>query len=383
VKHDSNSGMKLIINAGSIYKGGAEQVVLSFIHECRQWYENEYHVVLRENIKSQLDINDFPSNFHFHVIDQRPGSSPVSYIKMINRFKKLEQTIKPDCVISTGGHGYWRPKAPLAAGFNIPHFIYPESPYFDQLSSLKQLFWAAKKRIHFYFYGRADSLIVQTDDVNKRLKAHFPKIPIYTVSNTVNSCFRNPEFYPDKLPERKTNEVRLLTLSSWYTHKNIKIIRDLIDYYERIDVNHFRFVLTLPDKIFEREFDQKYWDRIYNIGPVPIKECPSLYSECDFMFLPTLLECFSASYAEAMMMEKPILTSDFGFAHTVCGEAAVYFDPVDPADIIEKIDALIKNPEKQERMKALGRKRLNQFNTSTERASEFLSICKKLVQDGR
>ena len=57
-------------------------------------------------------------------------------------------------------------------------------------------------------------------------------------------------------------------------------------------------------------------NRIINVGPIKSAECPSLYSECDIMFFSTLLECFSASYAEAMIMKKPIITTDMGFAHT-------------------------------------------------------------------
>ncbi|REL24735.1 glycosyltransferase family 1 protein [Rhodohalobacter sp. SW132] len=382
-KNDSKNSINLVINAGSIFKGGAEQVVLSFIHECKKWSENEYHILLRDNIKSQLNTSDFPSNFIFYDVEQRPGSGLVRYMKEMRRFNRLENKIRPDCVISTGGHGYWRSSAPLVVGFNIPHFIYPESPYFKRLSIFRRIFWEMKKKIHFYFYGRSDAMVVQTDDVNKRLKSRFPKIPIYTVSNTVNSCFRNPEFFPEKLPKNKEGEIRLLTLSSWYAHKNIGVIRNLIEIYKKKGINHIKFVLTLPKDIFEREFPANYRDMIYNIGPVPINECPSLYKECDFMFLPTLLECFSASYAEAMMMEKPILTSDLGFAHTVCGEAAQYFDPVDPEDIFLKIDELVHDPEKQEKLIQTGKERLNQFNTSTERASEFISICKKLASSGR
>lgn len=371
--------MKLIINASSIYKGGAEQVVLSFIKECIQWTEHEYHVFLRENISNQLNIDEFPSNYKFYNVDKRPGSGIFTYLKKMKRFRMLERKINPDCVISTGGHGYWRPKVPLVVGFNIPHFIYPESPYFNRLSMSRRLFWKMKKKIHLYFYGRADAMVVQTDDVNKRLKSRFPHVPIHTVSNTVNSCFRNPESVPAKLPERNQREVRLLTLSSWYAHKNIGVIRDLIDIYKKKDIDHIKFVLTLPHEIFEREFPDKYRNMIYNIGPVPINECPSLYEECDFMFLPTLLECFSASYAEAMIMEKPILTSDLGFAHTVCGKAAVYFNPIDPNDIIQKIDNLLDDTVKQKKLINAGRERLDQFNTSNERASEYISICKNLA----
>jgi len=376
--------MKIVINASTIYKGGAEQVAISFINECKGFPENRYYVLLRENISSQLNLNEFPKNFTFYHLEKRPGSGIVNLFNAIQWCKKIEKEVNPDCVISTGGHGYWRPKAPLLAGFNIPHYIYPESPYFDKMSTRRRLFWKLKKMAHFYFYRKADAFIVQTDDVNRRLQKQLPGKDIYTVSNTVNSYFRNPAFFENKLPEKEDGEVRMLTLSSYYPHKNIEIIRDVIDSFKNnnSDTKNYRFVLTLPDEIFKSIFEDRHRKQIYNVGFIPIKECPSLYNECDFMFLPTLLECFSASYAEAMMMGKPILTSNLGFAHTVCGDAALYFDPVDPDDILFKVDELIHDPEKQEKLIQNGKKRLNQFNTSTERASEFISICKNLASSG-
>lgn len=374
--------MKIVINASTLYKGGAEQVAISFINECRGIPENRYYVLVRENISSQLELDEFPQNFSFYHLEKRPGSGILNLLNAIKWCKKIEEEVNPDCVISTGGHGYWRPKAPLLAGFNIPHYIYPESPYFDKMSFSRRLVWKLKKRAHFYFYRKADAFIVQTDDVNRRLQKELPGKSIYTVSNTVNSYFNEPEYFEDKLPKKEIGEVRFLTLSSYYPHKNIEIIRDVIDSFEDGDPIKYKFVLTLPDNIFNSIFDERHRKYIYNVGFIPIRECPSLYKECDFMFLPTLLECFSASYAEAMAMEKPVLTSDLGFAHTVCGDAAVYFDPMDGEDIAKKIDELAGDQKKQTELIRAGKKKLKEFNTPESRAEKFLEICKELAKNG-
>lgn len=373
--------MKIVINASTLYKGGAEQVAISFINECKAIPENRYHVLLRENISSQLDMDEFPQNFTFYHLEKRPGSGILNLYNAIKWCKEIEEEVNPDCVISTGGHGYWRPKAPLLAGFNIPHYIYPESPYFDNISLRRRLGWKLKKMAHFYFYRKADAFIVQTDDVNRRLQKELPGKSIYTVSNTVNSYFNDPEYFGDKLPEKETGEVRLLTLSSYYPHKNIEIIRDVIDSFEEVDPIKYKFVVTLPDNIFKSIFEERHRKHIYNVGFIPIRECPSLYNECDFMFLPTLLECFSASYAEAMAMGKPILTSDLGFAHTVCGDAAFYFNPVDGEDIANKISILANDDLRQKELIEEGSAKLADFNTPRSRADRFLSICESLVKN--
>ena len=350
-------------------------MAVSFINECRKFTGNRYHVFLRENIGSQLNSAAFPDNFQFYYLDKRPGSGLLNYRKAVKWFNKLEENIEPDCVISTGGHGYWRPKAPLVSGFNIPHYIYSESPYFDRLSFKKKLYLKFKKRIDHYFYNRVDSLVVQTDDVNRRLKKWIGHSRVFTVSNTVNAYFYENEIFDNKLPVRENNEARFLTLSSYYPHKNLEIIQDVAKLLLERGYSDFRFVMTIPHETFKHKFDEKYQPYIYNIGPVPIRECPSLYRECDYMLLPTLLECFSASYAEAMVMKKPILTSNLGFAHTVCEDAAVYFDPLSPGDIAEKIIWLHQHPEKQKELTDRGTDLLSRLNTPESRAEQFLSIC--------
>lgn len=102
----------------------------------------------------------------------------------------------------------------------------------------------------------------------------------------------------------------------YYPHKDLEIIPKIINYLEIKGYKNFTFVLTLKEEDFRKVCSSEMENRIINVAPIKSAECPSLYSECDIMFFSTLLECFSASYAEAMIMKKPIITTDMGFAHT-------------------------------------------------------------------
>ena len=92
------------------------------------------------------------------------------------------------------------------------------------------------------------------------------------------------------------------------------------------------------------------------------------------MFLPTLLECFSASYPEAMYMKCPILTSNLSFAHSLCGDSAIYFDPLNPKDIAEKILYLAREKEVQNSLIAKGTAQLSFFDSFDTRADKYLQI---------
>lgn len=95
------------------------------------------------------------------------------------------------------------------------------------------------------------------------------------------------------------------------------------------------------------------------------------------MFLPTVLECFSASYVEAMKMQKPILTSDLGFAKGICNDAALYFSPTSATDIAEKVYLLAHNQMLQKQLIKSGNKQLHNFNSPEQRVRMMLDILTK------
>lgn len=371
--------MKLLIMAVQ-FKGGSLQGVVSIIRELVKFKENVYHIVLSKEVKKQLQGISFPENMHFYDLPTKSGNRTVNLFLNRGFFTRLEKEVQPDCVVCTSGPMYWKSKAPCLMGFNLPHHIYQESPYFNSIGLASKIRWFLRRTFHrVYFRREGDAFFVQTDDVNMRLKKYLGRNEVYTVPNTFSVAYRNIEEFPNKLPERKENEIRCLTISAYYPHKNLGIIKKVIDCLEAKGHKDIRFVVTLPQNYYDLLFPISYKDRIINVGFVPSKEGPSLYKECDIMFLPTLLECFSASYAEAMIMQKPIITSDMGFAHCVCKDAAVYFNPVDANDIADKLINLIDDKNLQVSLVEKGTEQLKQFGTSEDRAKGVLELCNTLI----
>jgi glycosyltransferase involved in cell wall biosynthesis len=359
------------------FKGGSLQVVISLINEFKNFPENYYHVVASEVVEKQIDLDSFPSNFKFY---HYPYLGPISLgtkLKRTEFLSNIEKIANPDCILSTSGPLYWHAKTPVLMGYNLPNNIYTDSPFFKLVTRKKRIKWWIKKQVHRYYFKRdADAFFVQTDDVNFRLRKYLNTETVYTISNTYNNFFRVKPKYPPKLPKREAGEVRLLTISTWYPHKNFEIIKPVLAELKKRGVYNVKFVLTLANDKFQKIFGNT--ENIVNVGPIAARECPSLYEECDFMFLPTLLECFSASYAEAMVMEKPILTSNMDFATVVCKDAALYIDPLNPVDIADKIIMLINSHELQERLIKNGIMQLSQFGTAQDRAHQILNLCEKI-----
>lgn len=380
--------MKIIINTSNLYVGGGLQVALSFINELRQMNTvHEYHIFLSQAVDKQIDQGSFPDNFHFYLIEKSPASLKTRK-KIVIQLDSLEEQIQPDIVFSVFGPSYWKPKSKHIMGFAVPWVLQKDSVAYDELdllARLKMRLWV--EYVSYYAKRDASHYVIETNDGKERLSKVFKitKDHISVVGNSFSSIFDNAEYlskeHPDfiELPPKETNEFRLLLISHNHPHKNLKIINKVLPILDDLNI---KFVLTVDNDSFTSLFPNNP-KQILNLGPVKQKSCPSLYEQCDAMFLPTLLEVFSASYPEAMKMEKPILTSNYSFATDVCRDAALYFDPLDPEDIAEKIKELVKNKTLQDELIEKGKERVKEFETARSRAEKYIALCEKLVKENR
>ncbi|MGL4853608.1 MAG: glycosyltransferase [Phocaeicola sp.] len=368
--------MKILINCSNNIGGGGAQVAVSFINECKNHLYIHFIVVLGVNtVNDNIERGSFPNNFTF--IDT--GVTP--WYKLHKKLNIIEKETRPDIVFTVFGPAYWRPSAKHIIGFAQGYYIYPESPFWKTNSKTENFKIWLKKQIHLHFFSRdGDAFICETEDARLRLQNIIKNKSksFYFVSNTCSKYYFEHDIFADKLPKRRTGEFRLLTISKLYAHKNIHQIPMVIDKLLALRVDNIHFVLTISKEEYNEIFEDKYKSFVTTVGAVANKECPSLYKECDAMYLPTLLECFTASYPESMVMKKPILTSDLPFARMLCKDAALYFNPLNHTEIAEKIVLLQQNQELQNKLVKNGLKILTHFPSASERAEKYIEICNKL-----
>lgn len=375
--------MRLLINTATTYKGGGVQVAKSFIEECKKYQEYNFIIVLGLNLATLIDQKSFPSNFTFVQISYRPATLVFSLKDPAAFLKNVERETKPDVIFTTSGPAYWRPKSPHLMGYNLPHYIYRDSPYFQGISKLRNIKWRLKGAVIKYFVQRdADAYVGQTEDVKLRLMKWLKTDKTITaVSNTYGQQYNDVVLDPNKfLPKLEKNEFRFLILSAYYEHKNFEILNEIIPLIQKSKGFNIKFVTTLPDVIFTKIFTEKSRENILNVGPVKPDACPQLYLETQAVFLPTLLECFSATYAEAMKMKSPIITTDLGFARTICGKAALYYDPINAADAYSKIIELVEKPIVYETLLKNAEDEIIKFNSPSQRAAKYLELCEKMLK---
>ena len=375
--------MNIMINASNIRKSGALQVTLSFLEEVKKITRHNYLIAVSEEVERQIDITSFPSNCT--VLPLSTGT-PLSrgFLRQIKKLGEAERKFGADCVFSVFAPAYWTPTAKHLVGFASVWAINPDSAFIKSLPLKERIKTSLGNAFRNYFTKRNTIYhVVEEDDVKTRLSRYLgiDKRNIYVVNNTYNHHFDEPSALLTatiKFPEKIPGQFSLVTISSNFLHKNLSIIPAVSKELKSKGHNDIYFYLTIKQPEFEVLANGD--ENIKNLGVVAASDCPYVYSQSDAMLLPTMLECFSASYPEAMVMKKPILTSDLSFARSICGDAAIYFDPFNPADIAEKIIRLKTDKTMYDTLVANGTKKVKSFPTAFERASRYIEICEEIME---
>lgn len=376
--------MKLIINTTNLRMGGALQVAYSLLDEFRRYEEHEYHIFLSAQLSAIIEHIKYPPNFHFYPFKQSPTDTPLSMLTFGRKLSALERKIKPDIVFTVFGPALWHPKAPHLVGFaNV--ILFDDAPYTQRilLSTLMgRIKYHIRRKLTLRQVKReGDIFWLETELAKQKLvrSTGIASENITVVSNNYGPAF---EKALKTSPEQKA-QYSFIYITTYYPHKNLELLNKLIPILRERKINCV-FHLTLKHTDFKQTFPGLQADvMLKNHGPQKPEDCPALYTHADALFCPTFLEFFTAAYPEAMAMERPILTSDLDFAHDICEDAALYFDPFDPQAAADAIEKLIKNPDLGQKLVENGKKRLKSFETAAQRAEKLLKVMKDYLVRNR
>lgn len=366
--------MNLLINCSNLRVGGGLQVAHSFIHSLRGVEGHKFIIVVSTEL-SELYLPESGSNLEIIRYDIIPSV----FKSLSGRDTFLDSLLvehSVDRVFTVFGPSYWRPRVFHLVGYAKPHYVYEDSPFFKTLDLKEKLKLFLKKQIHINDFRRnSDSLVTENQDVSEKIQKYFQYLDIHTVTNFYNQVFDHPELWSNDVLMDDYRGFSILTISANYPHKNLHILIAVADYLKtNIPELECRFILTVSKEQFKKEIHPDLKHYFVFLGKVTIDQCPNLYRKADLTLLPTLLECFTATYPESMRMFVPILTTDLGFARGICGDAAIYFDPLNPQDIAKKIEKVLMSERLKKQLIENGKKRLGTFDNYKERSNKYIQI---------
>ncbi|MGA4577391.1 glycosyltransferase [Limisphaera sp. VF-2] len=285
------------------------------------------------------------------------------------------------------------PPVPQLVLFHKAHFISSE-PLRRILPTLREQVQHRLERLYFRYAIQHATVTVQTGWVRQRLLAMYRLRPeqVHVVPNAPDLAGA-----PDPAPGAQARQMaslqrplRLFYLALYYPHKNHRILKEVADRLEALRLEEFAIVTTIApdqDRGAQRLLQQMQRHtlgprpRFLNVGPVPPGQIDHCFRQSWACLIPTLLETFGLTYLEAMRAGCPILTSDRDFAREVCGDAALYFDPLNADSIVQAILRLRDEPGLRERLIEAGRRRLQQgFPTWAEVTERYVELLRRIAR---
>lgn len=312
------------------------------VRTTARWYSLAEQLVMPFLIwQERLDLMHFP---HFNV----PILTPVKFVVTIH-----------DLILT---------KFPTVRATTLAPLIY----------KIKNL---AYKIIIALAVRRAKKVIAVSEftknDVVQKFKIN-PKKVIVTYEGVANLARGNDSLFVKKQDDRKTllsyNIVDnfILYVGNAYPHKNLE---SLLEVFFELHKKHpdLRLVLVGREDYFYKRLKSSamnlnLWiEEIQNspvifTGYVPDVELDVLYRQALFYVFPSLYEGFGLPALEAMAKSCSVASSNKACLPEILGEAALYFNPEDKADMFMKMDRLYSDQELREVLIKKGHQQVKRYN---------------------
>lgn len=367
-------GLRILVNASNLKKGGGLQVADSVCGCLDRFPGHQFVVVLSRGLEGTVrQIEEFPNvKVIRYDLPKTVGRVLTGRDKFLDGLVEKERI---DVVLTIFGPSLWRPRVLHISGFARAQCLLLDSPYYKRMRRRDFVKANFQQEVWMWAFRRcADVYFTENEFISERLRKVLHGKDVYTVTNYYNQVFDEKDRWSREITLPPFEGTTLLTITANYPHKNLPIIVPTIRYlHERYPGFRFRFVLTITRKQLGVEDEEAEKDIVF-LGGVPLSECPNLYEQCDIVFSPTLLECFSAVYPEAMRMGKPIITTDLGFSHSLCGEAALYYDALSPEAFGKAIYRLACDKDLRDDLIRKGETQLKHYDNYEERARKLIGI---------
>ena len=159
------------------------------------------------------------------------------------------------------------------------------------------------------------------------------------------------------------NKNFVLYVGNAYPHKNLEF---LIEAFKNFNKDYELVLVGKKDYFYERleKFikNLKIKDKVVLTGYLTDDELAVFYNKAKAYVFPSLCEGFGLPPLEAMNFKLPVLSSNYSCLPEILGDSALYFNPKDKDDFIEKLDNILENESLRNKLIENSEKILNKYS---------------------
>jgi hypothetical protein len=171
---------------------------------------------------------------------------------------------------------------------------------------------------------------------------------------------------------------------SAYPHKNLRRLIQSVSIINRLRKKSIKLVIVSARSIFLTQLkryvaSQGLGSQVIFAGRLTDKEVVSLYKEAKMLVHPSLSEGFGLTGLEAMAVGTPVLASNAGSLPEIYGNAALYVDPQDSADIAKGIEKILEDKKLAKLLIANGYRRVEKYSW-TRTAKKTFNVYRQVLK---
>jgi glycosyltransferase involved in cell wall biosynthesis len=326
--------MKLVIDAVGIKHSGGAVVLLDFIStaikDCRI-----YSIYIFVSPKSVRNFT-LAENKKVYEIEQVMAEKSYLYRIWWSQFGLTKECRKINADVAICMTGISR----LDSSVPYMTFIQQSLPFakesIPEMGYKKKLnIWVTRK-LMARSCKRASEVMVQTSTMKQSVLDTFhldnEQVVVVTPPMPIHKHVK-----PEPVIPKIEKKVRFLYVGSNAAHKNI---RTLIEGFHHLYRTHPNIELCLT---FAKAHPLNEISWITCLGFLEHNQIWAAYQDADIYVMPSLVETVGLPLMEAMSVGLPILVADRAYAHEICQDAAIYFDPLSPLDLSNKAKKLLED----------------------------------------
>ncbi|MDE7386168.1 MAG: glycosyltransferase [Muribaculaceae bacterium] len=328
---------------------------------------------LNPDIRNVAELN----NIALHDVKGRTVNDIVSEMKPRVFYSPILEDFRFDDDVTVMGtlHGLRHlelPRDPLMGRYSgipmtqrIKNFVRPLAP---------GLILKYNKR-RFYSFQLDKDFVVVSDHTAHSLKQFFPE----TAGRDVKVFYSPSTTVEMELDKARTAEYPyFLMVSGNRWEKNV--LRAIMAFERLFDAGllaDYKVHITGLRALSDLRYRYRHPDRFVALGYVDDAELQRQYRDCYGFIYPSLNEGFGYPPVEAMRFGVPVAVSAVCSIPEVCGDAALYFNPMDVPEIGNRILQLT-DPKIRERLHEAS---LNRYKVITERQNNDLEQLARYIID--
>ncbi len=355
--------VKVLINAVSAKLGGAATYIQNLARSLGEISNSADEFVFLVPTNRVAEMQSASSRIRTVACDASEKSYARRWWWDQVGLRKIVERERPDVLFSSANFGMLRSPCPQVLLVRIP--IYFSTEYIQHVLAEKSFVFRAETVARRWLVCRsvaaADRLMTPTvamlDDLRR-----FAEVDD---SRAVVNAYGVPRARLNggaSTHQKHSGRLRLLWVSHYADHKNLSTLLDAVEMLRHEGEVSFELVLTLDPGLTKGQHtplsdgDRRRLENLTHpdgaraeevtvnlVGVQSYDATWNLYRNADIFVFPSLCESFGHPLVEAMANSLPIVASDIPVHREICGDAAMYFPPLDASTLSGVLRRLLQN----------------------------------------